>query len=169
MAQRLVNINGGELNGSGTITSNVTVNGTSASNLATIAPGNSIDTLTINGNYTQGEFGLMAIEFDETSIDWLDISGIARLDGILDFTFTGTDINIGTFNFLTFASVIGSFDSILLPSFAGFNFDVVFGDTFANLVISQSVSEVPVPAALFLFGPALLGFMGLRRRAKMAA
>ena len=32
-----------------------------------------------------------------------------------------------------------------------------------------SLSEVPVPAALFLFAPALLGLIGLRRRAKMTA
>jgi hypothetical protein len=31
-----------------------------------------------------------------------------------------------------------------------------------------TVSEVPVPAALFLFAPALLGFLGLRRKAKAA-
>lgn len=34
---------------------------------------------------------------------------------------------------------------------------------------SPGVSEVPVPAALFLFAPALLGFMGLRRKAKVSA
>ena len=164
MTQQSVTINGGLLDGSGIINSNVNVNGTSAGNLASVAPGNSIGTLTINGDYTQGEFGLLDIEFNETKIDLLAISGIASLAGILDFTFTGTDINIGTFNFLTFASVIGSFDSILLPSFEGFNFDVIFGDTFANLVVTSSVSEVPVPAALFLFGPALLGFLGLRRK-----
>lgn len=32
-----------------------------------------------------------------------------------------------------------------------------------------AVSEVPVPAALFLFAPALLGLMGLRRKALKAA
>jgi hypothetical protein len=32
--------------------------------------------------------------------------------------------------------------------------------------ISLNVSSVPVPAAAFLFAPALLGFMGLRRKAK---
>ncbi|HIC48071.1 MAG TPA: hypothetical protein EYM37_01775 [Methylophaga aminisulfidivorans] len=31
------------------------------------------------------------------------------------------------------------------------------------------VSEVPIPAAAFMFAPALLGFMGLRRKAKQAA
>lgn len=30
-----------------------------------------------------------------------------------------------------------------------------------------TASAVPVPAALFLFGPALLGFIGLRRKAKL--
>ncbi|MFT7235088.1 MAG: hypothetical protein ACI9QV_000659 [Methylophagaceae bacterium] len=32
-----------------------------------------------------------------------------------------------------------------------------------------TVSEVPVPAALFLFAPALLGFLGLRKKSKLAA
>ncbi len=32
----------------------------------------------------------------------------------------------------------------------------------------SSISEVPVPAALFLFAPALLGLIGLRRKAKMS-
>jgi hypothetical protein len=35
--------------------------------------------------------------------------------------------------------------------------------------LTASVSEVPVPAALFLFAPALLGFLGLRRKASLAA
>lgn len=33
-------------------------------------------------------------------------------------------------------------------------------------VISGDVSAVPIPAAAFMFAPALLGFMGFRRRAK---
>lgn len=33
-----------------------------------------------------------------------------------------------------------------------------------GMTYNLSVSEVPVPAALFLFAPALLGFLGLRRR-----
>jgi hypothetical protein len=41
-------------------------------------------------------------------------------------------------------------------------------DGTVTLAVS-SVSAVPVPAAAFLFGPALLGFIGLRRRAKLTA
>jgi len=35
-------------------------------------------------------------------------------------------------------------------------------------VLSANVSAVPVPAALFLFAPVLLGFLGLRRKAAVA-
>ena len=35
--------------------------------------------------------------------------------------------------------------------------------------MSFGVSAVPVPAALFLFAPALLGFLGLRRKTAVAA
>ena len=37
-----------------------------------------------------------------------------------------------------------------------------------NISYNQ-VNAVPVPAALFMFAPALLGFMGFRRRAKNLA
>jgi hypothetical protein len=35
-----------------------------------------------------------------------------------------------------------------------------------DFTYNENVSAVPVPAALFMFAPALLGFMGLRRKAK---
>lgn len=55
---------------------------------------------------------------------------------------------------------------------AGVNYII---DVFSTHEIAQShnytvtVSAVPVPAALFLFAPALLGLMGLRRKALKAA
>ncbi|RKZ83129.1 MAG: hypothetical protein DRQ39_09890 [Gammaproteobacteria bacterium] len=39
-------------------------------------------------------------------------------------------------------------------------------DSLGGSLDAVSVSAVPLPAAAFLFAPALLGFMGLRRRAK---
>ncbi|THK43076.1 hypothetical protein E8Q33_00040 [Methylophaga sp. SB9B] len=38
-----------------------------------------------------------------------------------------------------------------------------------DLRLDSGISEVPVPAALWLFAPALLGFFGLRRKAMKAA
>ncbi|MDB2705391.1 hypothetical protein N9Y67_02495 [Pseudomonadota bacterium] len=44
---------------------------------------------------------------------------------------------------------------------------IAFSEGSTNFAtLSDGVSSVPVPAALFMFVPALLGFMGLRRKAK---
>jgi len=55
-----------------------------------------------------------------------------------------------------------------------FETGVAYGIDFYSVTSTQlkydvSVSAVPVPAALFLFAPALLGFFGLRRKAAVAA
>ncbi|HEC73979.1 MAG TPA: hypothetical protein ENI26_06350 [Methylophaga aminisulfidivorans] len=42
--------------------------------------------------------------------------------------------------------------------------DTKYGDNIGGM--SLNVSAVPIPAAAFLFAPALLGFMGLRRKAQ---
>ncbi|KKM89673.1 hypothetical protein LCGC14_1246340 [marine sediment metagenome] len=40
------------------------------------------------------------------------------------------------------------------------------GDMSKLIVLSSNISAVPIPAAAFLFTPALVGFMGLRRKTK---
>ncbi|BDZ74627.1 hypothetical protein GCM10025856_23460 [Methylophaga marina] len=45
----------------------------------------------------------------------------------------------------------------------------IFDASGSKLEYKVSVSAVPVPAALFLFAPALLGFLGLRRKSAVAA
>jgi hypothetical protein len=47
---------------------------------------------------------------------------------------------------------------------------VDYNDEFkiSGIGVSYDVAAVPVPAAAFLFAPALLGFMGLRRKTKVA-
>jgi len=85
--------------------------------------------------------------------------------------------------------------SMLLPSddwgFAGANPEITLGIEFSNILAlsftygsnavgfgldefyideaAPSPSAVPIPAAAFLFGPALLGFMGFRRKANASA
>ena len=41
-------------------------------------------------------------------------------------------------------------------------------ETTQNLAISSAVSAVPLPAAVWLLGSSLVGFMGMRRKAKQA-
>lgn len=60
--------------------------------------------------------------------------------------------------------------STLYPANTAFNISNVSATKGGGLsnyrVYNSGLSEVPVPAAAFLFAPALLGFMGLRRKAK---
>jgi autotransporter-associated beta strand protein len=50
-----------------------------------VSPGNSIDTLTVMGNYTQSATGSLVIEInDQGQSDRLDITGTASLDGFLE-------------------------------------------------------------------------------------
>jgi hypothetical protein len=58
---------------------------------------------------------------------------------------------------------------IVLDDVANLSFSVTGGDNQGVVLDDISVvSAVPVPAAAFLFAPALLGFMGLRRKATKA-
>lgn len=53
---------------------------------------------------------------------------------------------------------------------AGLYYAIDIVDATSNILkYDVSVSAVPVPAALFLFAPALLGFLGLRRKTAVAA
>jgi outer membrane autotransporter protein len=72
----------GTLGGTGTITGDVVV-----SSGGTVAPGGSIGTLTIDGNYTHNA-GTIALEVDGTSADRLDVTGTADLGDETDVTVT---------------------------------------------------------------------------------
>jgi len=83
-----------------------------------------------------------------------------------DLIFTATQIQV-TVNNIIELSIAGTFGN---GSFGFYNFSQ------AN-VLYAGIEErddpvfgaVPIPAAAFMFAPALLGFMGLRRRAKNKA
>jgi len=45
--------------------------------------------------------------------------------------------------------------------------DFAIGDGAGAIRLDSGVPEIPVPAALFLFAPALLGFLGLRRKSSV--
>lgn len=71
---------GGTLAGTGTIIGNVTTNGT-------IAPGNSIGTLTVTGNYTQATGSTYTVELNTTTSDLINVNGAATIQN-------GTAVNV---------------------------------------------------------------------------
>jgi hypothetical protein len=99
-------LNGGLLNGSGTITGNLT-------NGATVKPGNSPGTITISGNYTQTAAGTLNIELDGTGaglFSVLNIGGTATLGGTLNVTLGGGFVPAVSeaFQIMTFTDGSGS-------------------------------------------------------------
>jgi autotransporter-associated beta strand protein len=94
------------LGGSGVLAGNVTNNGS-------VQPGNSIGTLTINGNYTQNASGELVIEINEAgATDLLDVTGTATLGGTLQVDpEPGLYLEGTTYTFLTAGSVIGQFSN----------------------------------------------------------
>lgn len=88
---------GARLDGTGSITGNLTNNGT-------VAPGNSIGTLTVNGNYVHNSGSALEIEFDANgNIDLLVINGSATLNG-------------GTLRFISLGGAEGSGGTFMTAS-----------------------------------------------------
>lgn len=73
----------------------------------------------------------------------------------LGLAFEGFLMKVGNF------TVVGLFDNPI--SSLAYNNDGLLGISHVAY-FNTSVSEVPLPAALWLFAPALMGFLGFRRR-----
>ncbi len=98
------------LGGSGLATAKVENNGS-------LAPGNSVGTLSIDGDYTQGATGDFALEVGSlTAFDRLFVSGTAQLEGTLRGIESGHHFTYGEqFPFLYAGKISGRFDTIDLP------------------------------------------------------
>ncbi len=89
-----------------------------------------------------------------------DTSGSFTANG---FTFNGFIVKGGNKTFVgLFDNAVSQifWDTFFAPNPAGTNFNGMSHIAFFN----TSISEVPVPAALWLFAPALMGLIGIRKR-----
>ncbi len=117
---------------SGIISGSGTLGGDLDNQSATVAPGNSPGVLTIDGNYTQGSGGTLAIEIAGNTpgdqYDRLVVGGQANLAGTLDVTLANFAPSDGdAFDILDFNSVSGDFDSLNLPGGFDWTWDVNTG------------------------------------------
>ncbi len=129
----------GTLGGTGTITSNVTVNGT-------LAPGNSIGTISIVGDVIQASGSTLEIEVSPTDADRLNITGSYTIQpgatlliipsaGIYPPTFVRTIVDAAP------GSLSGTFSNVVvtLPTFiASVTYNAGLGD-----IILANISELP--------------------------
>jgi len=123
---------GGILNGVGQVTGTLTNNGT-------VAPGNSIGTLNVQGNYVHNANSILEIEFDSAGgIDLLNVSGTAQLNG-------------GTLRFISLGGAEGTGGTFLIANGG-------VSGTFANIetvgaqlplsVIYQPNASIMAPSVL---------------------
>ncbi len=127
-----------------TVDSGATLEGIGTSgtvtNNGTVAPGNSIGTLNIAGNYTQGGSSTLNIEVDTSgNTDKLIITGTAALDGTLRITPSSGSYSSQTFNFLTAGSISGTFSSVVATNCTAPS--VTYGSTSLSFTLTCSSSN----------------------------
>lgn len=176
-------VSSGTLKGAGTIIGIVVNSG------GTVAPGDSPGTLTVNGSYSQGANGTLAIEFTNTAHDLLTVTGPAVTGGIVNFSFLDTSVATGivgeTFDFL---DSTGLSTSIINPLFTqyfsnetagglvtqagpgGGVFRIAQNPQNANdlqvtvMAVTPAAAPEPSQYAAFAVGLLGLGALGLRAR-----
>jgi fibronectin-binding autotransporter adhesin len=139
-----VTVAGGKLNGTGTVGA---VNVTSG----TLAPGDAIGTLHVNGNVALGNGTTYAVEVSPTAADETIATGAVTIGSATTLAVTqdaGT-YTANDYKLISAASVAGSFTAVTGDTFTGFNSTIQYSATGVDLILSA----VPPPAPVtFLFG-----------------
>ncbi|MCP4875077.1 MAG: hypothetical protein GY896_06330 [Gammaproteobacteria bacterium] len=111
-------------------------------------------------------------------LDMIDITTEALSEGLWDFSFLDLDL-VNTFNndvdlevWPTINYILGEWPapgtSPLSIGLVDETFGLDFNTLQASNLFSIQVSAVPVAAAIWLFGSALVGFIGMSRRMSVA-
>jgi fibronectin-binding autotransporter adhesin len=158
-----IQIQGGTLKGTGTITGDVSNSGT-----GTIAPGDSPGILNITGGYSQAGADLLiqiAGNTPGTGYSELNVSGAATLNGEIEFDFISFVPDATMYHVLLYGSHSGAFTSTVIDNLSGYTAHLNYTPT--ELDVTFSNSGVPEPSTL---GMALIGLLaawiGLRRQFK---
>ena len=148
---------GGELWGTGSIFAD-RMNGGGLDNFGTIYPGSSPGTLTIDGDYFQGESGVLVIEIGGTGAgsghDVLNVLGDITIEGTVVFEFIeGFAPGQGqSFDFLHASGVVDLTQAHfeignLAP---GFSFDILPGNGGFQMLALNDGAPVPLPPGIVL-------------------
>lgn len=159
---RNVVANGGTVGGDGVLGGNLSSNSAGAfTSLGTIAPGNSIGTLSVVGNANLN--GLLDIEYDGSAFqatDILEVLGnmVLGANSTVQFSQLGASLTGPSYIFASYdGSLSGTFGNVVdMP--VGYQIDYAFNGNSIALVV------VPEPSSMLLLTGGLFGLMKFRRR-----
>jgi len=135
----------------GTVCGDGSINGNLKNDSGTIAPGESYGTLTIAGDYDQGEEGKLQIELSGVGVgdyDTLAISGTVHLGGTLEIIVADGYVPSpgDSFTFITADDIFGEFDNFILPDIGDNTFTVTVFEDFAVIIVNSETAPVtPLP------------------------
>lgn len=136
---------GATLAGHGTVGGNVT--NTSG---GIVAPGGTIGTLTVGGNYTQGSTSTLQIEVSPTGASRLNVSGTASLAGTLALVYDPGIYTTKTYTILGAGSVNGTFSTVTGTPPPGISQALDYSATEVDLALSgSSIAVAPTNDTVF--------------------
>ena len=147
-----VTLNGGVVQGFGAIGGNLTNLG------GTVAPGGSIGTLTVKGNYTQGANAGLRIEVSPSAASQLAVSGKAALGGALALVYDPGVYTARNYTILTATGVSGTFSTVTgqVPT-TGLSQAVAYNSTNVQLQLTgpttPTLEAAPSPAPIIVVAP----------------
>jgi outer membrane autotransporter protein len=110
-----------------------------------VAPGGSIGTLRVNGNFAQGPGGMLAIEVTPSAASRLSVGGSASLGGRLALLYDPGTYTARNYTILSAQSVSGSFAAVSGNTPSGFGQSVAVSPTDVQLQLASAVPPTPVP------------------------
>ncbi|MEM7468692.1 MAG: hypothetical protein AAF387_17625, partial [Pseudomonadota bacterium] len=156
-------LSGLELNGGTLLTESL--NGSLTLLDTVFAPGQSIGSAVIEGDYAQSGESVLQIEWGQNGADYLEILGTASLGGKLEVKLLDDFIpEIGeSIEFLAAQLFLGGFDLENLITPAGINRAFAFRTAAGKGFLDVMAAPVPLPPAFWLFACALIPLIRQRR------
>jgi outer membrane autotransporter protein len=126
----------GTLRGHGTVQGDVANNGT-------VAPGGSIGTLTVSGNYTQASTATLSMEVSPTQASQLKVGGTASLAGTLGLAFDPGTYTSKQYTLVSAAGGrTGTFAAVDSTGASGLTYSLSYGANTVDLLLSGVVAPI---------------------------
>ena len=145
----------------------ITAGGNTYASILTLLQGkNALLNAVVNASFTSSALGIDGTDsyFEEAGGTFSTVAGGVGTSGAGDTLTDYVDLALAS------GGAAWNLNNLRAGGNAADSFTAAFVDIKVGEITSQPpTGQVPIPAAAFLFAPALLGFLGLRRKAKLAA